>query len=828
MKKILITFLIIPTLLLAQDKQKETTEKTKVDAWSGASKKNKNEVKYTGYISGKIKDTDNKKVLEYATVSLTHKKTNKLIEGTITDSKGRFVFENINVGEYIIGISFIGFENKQIEVRTSKSKPDFKDNNITLNQNSKLLGEINIEEEKAIYETRIDKIIYNAENDLNDSENDATDVLRKAPLLSVDLDGNVSLRGSQNIKFLVNGKQSSFFSSDVSTALQMIPADQIKSVEVITSPGAKYDGEGDAGIVNIITKKTKIDGYQLSSSGSIGSKVNKLGANLKLGKGRFGLSARGRTYFSWPGRVGTNTYERYDWDTIINGNRENENYLYQEGSSENYYNGYRGNISAFYDLNAYNSINSSFSFGGRVMPFNDTMKVVYESYDSNLSYSSENYTNKTDNTLNMEWTTDYTKNFADNEDRKLSFAFQIGGDLNDGMTIINENGEISSNANDEKVIEYTSQIDYVHPIGDHKLEIGTKLISRNKEMVYSNLFEGVYSNADVFNYSQNVPSTYISTEISLPYGLGLKTGLRYEQTILNGSWDNNSTDNFKESYYNFLPNIVLSKSFSPMRSIKFSYNNRITRPGVRQINPNLNSNDSRNITIGNPSLSPTLTEQFEMVINRFGKITQGSYQIYYKHSTDVIEKLLNIEDDISTLTYRNIGETKQYGASYFGSIRLNKFTFRGSLNLYQYTGRDASLGFNDWTDPVLLYSYSVGGNVKLGNDWKAETFGFFRSPSQSLQGSTTTFSMMSFGIKKTFKNKRGSLGIRVIEPFKANKEFTTDLSGENFTQKSVRSIPFRSFGISFKYTIGKLNFKSSNKKTSIKNDDIKEESSGEF
>ena len=131
--------------------------------------------------------------------------------------------------------------------------------------------------------------------------------------------------------------------------------------------------------------------------------------------------------------------------------------------------------------------------------------------------------------------------------------------------------------------------------------------------------------------------------------------------------------------------------------------------------------------------------------------------------------LLNIEDDISTLTYRNIGETKQYGASYFGSIRFNKFTFRGSLNLYQYTGRDASLGFDDWTDPVLLYSYSVGGNVKLGNDWKAETFGFFRSPSQSLQGSTTTFSMMSFGIKKTFKNKRGSLGIRVIEPFKANK-----------------------------------------------------------
>ena len=165
-----------------------------------------------------------------------------------------------------------------------KKKPDIKVNNIVLNQNSRLLSEIKIEEEKAIYETRIDKIVYNAEHDLNDSENDATDVLRKAPLLSVDLDGNVSLRGSKNIKFLVNGKASSFFSSDVATALQMIPADQIKTVEVITSPGAKYDGEGDAGIVNIITKKSIIDGYNASINSMIGSKVTHSGLNLNFGR----------------------------------------------------------------------------------------------------------------------------------------------------------------------------------------------------------------------------------------------------------------------------------------------------------------------------------------------------------------------------------------------------------------------------------------------------------------------------------------------------------------------------------------------------------------
>ena len=143
-----------------------------------------------------------------------------------------------------------------------------------------MLSEVKISEQKPIFENKIDKIVYNAENDMNEGLNDATDVLRKAPLLTVDLEGEVSLRGSKNIKFLVNGKASSFFTSDIATALQMIPADEIKSVEIITSPGAKYDGEGDAGIVNIITKRKVIDGYKSPVSSAVGTRMNRQNANL--------------------------------------------------------------------------------------------------------------------------------------------------------------------------------------------------------------------------------------------------------------------------------------------------------------------------------------------------------------------------------------------------------------------------------------------------------------------------------------------------------------------------------------------------------------------
>jgi outer membrane receptor protein involved in Fe transport len=865
MKKILILLLITPLFLFSQETKKESSNKQEVDASSGATNTKKEATELMGTISGKVKNSVNQKALEFATVSLVDFETNTIVEGTITDAKGRFYFNDVNVGKYNVTINFIGFEEQTMIAETSNQKPDLKVNNIVLIQSSELLSEVKIEGDKAIYETRIDKIIYNAEHDLNESENDATDVLRKAPLLSVDLDGNVSLRGSRNIKFLVNGKASSFFSSDVATALQMIPANQIKTVEVITSPGAKYDGEGDAGIVNIITKKAIIDGYNASISSMIGTKVTHSGLNLNLGKGRFGLSARAGTHGSWPGRIGTDTYERINWNNVdANGNPIDPDRLTQYGESENYYQGYRGSVNAFYDVNAYNSFNSSFKFGGRTRPVKNTNTAIFTSYltDSDTShYISE----KTNRTLNMEWTTDYTKNFEDNENRELTLAFQLGGDINDGDTDIDEDGITLFNQNDEKVIEETFQIDYTHPFGSskksnkksankremgggqghgrggrggsggtsnsNKIEIGGKIINRDREIVYSDQINNSFISSEEFNYNQLVAASYISTEFSLPYGLGLKTGVRHEYTQTSGNWLKADSFNFtKNPYTDYLPNFVISKSFSPMRSIKFSYNQRIRRPSVKHINTNEDKLDNRNLTIGNPDLKPTKTEQFELGINSFGKILQGSTQLYYKHSFNVIELFLDEidEEGVSISTYKNIGESKQIGGSFFGSINLNKLSFRGSFDIYNYSGRDKSLGYEDWTTPVILYSYFMGGSYDLGKNWKAETFGFFRSPTQTIQGSVTSFSMISFGIKKSFKNKRGSIGLRIIEPFQKNKEFTSDLEGEYFSQSSLRTIPFRSFAISFKYTIGKLNFKEASNKTNIKNDDIKQEEGGEF
>jgi len=807
LKRILLILLIIPFFSLAQNRGSGS------GSYKGSGKDNSKDY-IKGNISGKIVDSKTGEILEYANISLTNIKWDKIIEGTISDAKGRFSMNKIRTGSYQISVSYLGYEIQSVNFKLTKKKPDIKLADILLVANNEMLSEVKITEQKPIFESKIDKIVYNAENDMNEGLNDATDVLRKAPLLSVDLEGEVSLRGSKNIKFLVNGKASTFFSSDIATALQMIPADEIKSVEIITSPGAKYDGEGDAGIVNIITKRKVIDGYKSTINGSFGNRMNKQSVNLSLGKGRFGISARGSARYSWPREGESNLLREYwgsDGDTSI---------LNQVSKTFGNWVGIGGSINMYYDINAYNSIMSDIRFGSRGS-FNENNTITNNNdiiiYKSFLETSSES--------KNIEWSTDYTKTFANDDEREFNISLQIGGDLGDD-NIYSSREEINqySTYNDEKEIELTLQTDYIHPfMEENKLELGAKLINRDREVVSTTTskINEVRQAQNIFNYNQQVLSTYISSDWSFNNDIGLKTGVRYEYTIINGDFKGNK-------YGNILPNITISKNFSKTKSLKLSYNNRILRPGIQNINPNIIKNDDYSTSEGNPELTPANAKQIEMGYNQFGRKYQGSYNLYIKKTSDIIERYSRIDNGITKSSYENIGSSTNYGFNYFGSLRFDKFNIRTGFNLYQYEGNGDINDQKISLTSSLLYSYNFGGSYNIGDYWKAECWGFFRSPNQTIQGSSTSFSMMSFGVKKEFKNKRGSLGIRIIEPFKDKKIFVTDITGQNFTQISERILTFRSVGISFKYTFGKLNFKSSSKKSSIKNDDVSEGENSDY
>jgi outer membrane receptor protein involved in Fe transport len=826
MKRILLFALIIPLLTISQERSYGGKK------FKGFGKDNSKDY-IKGNISGKIIDSKTGEALEFANISLTNTKWEKIIEGTITDSKGRFYMKKIRSGNYQLSVSYLGYDKQNIDFILTKKKPDVKLADVLLVANNAMLAEITIEEEKPVYESTIDKIIYNAENDDNGANEDATDVLRKAPLLSVDFDGNVELRGSKQIKFLLNGKASSFLSGDLASALQMIPADEIKSVEIITSPGAKYDGEGEAGIVNIVTQKKIIDGYKASLDGSIGTRNNKNGFNLTLGKGRFSMSARGNAWYSWL-REGSTSYLREDWNDTLNNYlpiaASQKNILTNNGISESQWIGYGSGINMYYDINAYNSISSDINFRGRNTPSKNTTTLDYNGIDTSYNYNS--YLESTNDRINISWNTDYTKTFEDNEDKELSLSYQLGNRIKKNITEISEKDSLINlkNINDEQNFEHTFQIDYSHPINDHLIEMGTKMIIRDQEMDYQTDADSITfrSPNEIFNYSQIVNAFYLSSNIQFINDFSLLLGTRYELTNVKGSWKNNSEEEFSENYYNILPNLTLSKKLDEGKSIKLSYNSRIARPNSSYINTNTNISDNKNITVGNPNLTPSTTKQLEIGYNSFGRKYQGSYYVYYKQNDDLIESFVRIKGDISETTYENIGTSTRYGINYYGSIKFSKLTLRTGINLYSYNAEDSR--YTNETRSAILYSYNFGLSLKMKNNWKAEGFGFMRSDSQTLQGYSTSFSMMSFGIKKEFKNKRGSIGIRIVEPFAKNGEkvWTTKLSGDNFNQISERTTLFTSIGISFKYTFGKLNFKSNSQRSKIKNDDVKEDDSNEM
>ena len=560
MKKILLLLILIPFFTLAQDRGHGGG---RGGSFKGFGKDNSKDY-IKGNIGGKVMDSKTGEPLEFANISLTNTRWSKIVEGTITDEKGKFFMNKIRSGKYQINISFIGYEPQEIDFELTKRKPDVKLDDILMVANNEMLSEVKISEQKPIYENKIDKIVYNAEHDMNEGLADATDVLRKAPLLTVDLEGEVSLRGSKNIKFLVNGKASTFFTSDIATALQMIPADEIKAIEIITSPGAKYDGEGDAGIVNIITKKQIIDGYKSTINTAFGTRVNRQSVNLSIGKGRFGLSARGNARYGWP-REGFTYSKREDWKSE---SPDAKNSIIDTSNTFSQWIGYGGSINMFYDINAYNNIISDIRIRGREsFSYDSTTYYI----DGDTAYNYDSYIETNSSVNKIEWSTDFTKTFADNEERELAVSLQIGGNLGDDDIDNFEDDVIQyQNANDEKEMESTLQLDYIHPFWEeNKVEIGGKFINRDREMVYSN--SSIFAPQETFNYVQRVIATYLSSDWALPAEIGVKAGIRFEHTQISGDWALGEPTPFNSSYNNILPSMAIAKEFSDSKSFKISY-----------------------------------------------------------------------------------------------------------------------------------------------------------------------------------------------------------------------------------------------------------------
>lgn len=791
----------------------------------------------TGRITGTLLDSLTGQPVEFASVVLISQKTGKEVDGTVSDAKGQFKFPEAKIDQYKIYFSFLGYDEKFLQdIQLTPEKPDARLDNILLVPSSFILEEVTVTGEASVVENKIDRIVYNADKDVTLGSGDATDVLRKVPLLSVDLDGNVSLRGSTNIQILINGKPSGMFSSNVADALKMFPADQIKSVEVITSPSAKYDGEGTAGIINIITQKKQVDGYTGSLNVAPGNRQNNTSLNINAAKGRFGVNGGAFAMYSSP-RDGVNKFER---GTLEGGQKLPPTFT-QNGITNTSRVGYRGNFGAFYDINAYNAINSTISFHGHSFDRDGTTDAYLLQSGIEEITSRQNVNNTAD--LGYDWNTDYRRTFP-NSEREFSLGVQVSGNLNNTDSKLMQTGNFDYLGIDEKSkndgtnLETTLQADYVHPFSKNvKLETGAKTILRTIDSNFNydtlSVQQDVYlrdaSRSDEFNYRQNVYAGYASMNVSFAERYGLIAGVRYEQTAITGDYKFDATE-FASDYANWLPSIILSRKLSQFSSLRASYNERIQRPSLQYINPYVDQQDRNNISFGNPAVKPEITHNFELGYNTFVKGIVLNASLYFRHTADVIEDIVKVDETegFSYKTYDNVGVDNSIGLSLFGSVTLAKiWQIRGNFD-----ARRASLKSNlpDLTQQNTGYEYNshLSSTVSLPAGLRVELFGMFRNPRVTLQGTQATFWMYSLGLQKDLFNKRGSVGLRMVNLFNRALHFDSELQGLDFYQNSYFEYPFRSYGLSFNYRFGKLDFKTKEAKSKVKNDDQKSEGEQNF
>lgn len=791
------------------------------------------EQKGSGRLSGTVVDENNKPV-EYATVALLDIATGKPVDGTVCDEKGKFVIKNIAEGQFNLSISFVGYKTIQKGPYKFAARTDLNLGTVKLESESQLLNEVVVEGQKELIEERVDRTIYNAENDQTTKGGDAADVLRRVPQLTVDFDGNVSLRGSQNVQVLINNKPSTIVASSIADALRQIPADQIKTVEVITSPSARYDAEGSAGIINIITKKNTLQGLTLNVDAGVGYRGSNLGlnGNYRRKKMGFSLGGFGRAQYNVDGSFenfqnnigsGIQTVQRA-------GNRS-------EGIFGNY------NLGWDYDINEKNSLAASVRLGLR-NNFNYQDNLRSETFlNSNLLNSSLRNVRTQDLSNNIDLNLSYTRQFKKPQQELSFLALYSRNDRNNDFTnaILNSNTEQIiqrlKNLNDGLNEEITLQIDYQTPIGTNQMvEFGSKNI-RRKVLSDFSYFTATGENGDFvqdnstirtnnLNYSQDVTSAYLSHTYSSKTGYGFKSGLRYEYTTIN-AFSRTEKDIPIPEYDVLVPSLNASRKLKK-GTVKVSFNRRIQRPGIQFLNPNRQDQNPLNVTIGNPVLDPEFTNNYEVGYSTFIKGTSLNFTGFVRNSNNAIQSIRTFSADTIITRYANIGKENAYGMSFFTNITIGKLSLNGGGDVYY---ADLTNNVPDPTQNAAntgwVYSGRVFGGYDLGKGWALQTFSFYRGRRIQLQGFQGGFGIYSLGARKEFKNKKGSVGMGLENFLAPSMKIRNGLETPLINQRSTTVLNNWSFRFNVSYRIGKMSFDQPRRRgRNVNNDDLKEGDGG--
>ncbi|MEB8329265.1 TonB-dependent receptor [Flavobacteriaceae bacterium KMM 6897] len=827
MKKLIPLLLILTTTLTYGQRQQRTSELVT--------------------ISGTVLDKEYNKPLEYATLILQSVKNPEKVTGGITDINGKFSVET-EPGMYNIRLEYISYITFRLDNQRITSSKDL--GTIKLGINVEQLEAVEVVGEKTTVEVRLDKKIYNIGKDITTSGASVSDALNNVPSVNVDVDGAISLRGNENVRILINGRPSALAGFGSTDALRQIPADAIDKVEVITSPSARYDAEGTAGILNIILKKEKTLGFNGSINTSIGyPTASQISSNLNLRTDKFNIfNTLGYSYRRPPGGgFFDNTYANGNFDRII----ENREILREDL-------GFNMNIGLEYFITDKSSITGSYFArisDEKDVTENDSKRFVGTDITSRTFRSEDESQDDKSNQLALNYV-----NRLDDDGQKLTADLQYSFDNEDVFTVIQENNTFPNDNllalenvyEIENQKEFLFQTDYVLPMGDAQFEVGYrgnfeesindyKLDTLNQN---SGQFDRNRNLTNVFTYNENVNALY--SQYGNKFGkFSFLFGLRLENTQLKGKVDSEFDQqaleeiiggdvdvNFDKNYLGLFPTLNLIFEIAERENITLGYNRRINRPRGWFINPFPSRSSRTNVFQGNPDLDPAYANAFDLgYLKRWEKLTLTS-SIYYQKETNSFERVQEETGEVTADGIRiirtipiNLSTNERIGAEAGVLYNPNKWLrLNWSFNFFQFATEGVFNNVDYGTENTSWFTrFSAKVSLPAKIDW--QTNAFYRGPSQNSQTKNEGIFSLNLAFSKDIMGDKGTLAFNISDLLNTRKR-SSFTETDFFTSDSEFQWRQRQFNLSFVYRFNQPKGKQNGKRNGMPDDEERDYGGG--
>lgn len=760
-------------------------------------------------VSGKVVEKTTNQPLEYTTITLFNTKINKITSGGITDANGEFKIE-ANPGTYDIKIEFISF--KIIELKGKSISENTNLGTISLEDNSQQLNEVVIRNEKTTVEIKLDKKVYNVGKDLMVKGGTVSDVLDNIPSVAVDVEGNVSLRGNENVRVLIDGKPSNAIS--VADALKLIPADAIDKVEVITNPSARYDAEGGGGLLNIILKKGRTSGLNgtfLLTTGypdnhGVNATINYKGDDFNF------FTTQGYNYRSNPG----NSYVETDY---LSGNASSPASIIENRDNDRLNKAYNGSYGL--DWNLTNSINWTNVVNYRKSTGDNQDNVVFDNFytDSALNNVRTRTSFEGSESENIEFNSTFSKKFK-KEGHKLNLDFQVSSneDLNIADIYDSTYGNDTTN-NDQKQNRNLIQMDYVVPVGkDSQFEAGYRGDFTNQTTDVDVFEDGILSDnfTNILEYKEKVNALYTQ------YGFKVKKfsflfGARWEDSNIDVNQLKTRDFNNKK-YNNFFPSAFFTYEIKEKTNVSFSYSKRINRPRGRQLNPFSNYSSNINIFQGNPDLNPALTDAFDIgFLKSWEKVTFNT-SAYFNHTEDVfqfvrresgafvngIPVILSSPINLSTEDRAGFEFTVNYTPYKWWRLNSN-FNFYNVVNKgnYTYVNFDDEVVTQNFDNNATTWTARLTSKITLPAKIDWQTNMNYDGDQKTAQGKRIGVFAMNLAFSKDILKDKGTLAFNVSDVFNSRKRIMETLIPGSISSYAEMQWRERQFTLSFTYRFNK-------------------------